>query len=320
MTRAFFISLAFHAIIVALLIVGLPSLRRDPEVIEAVQIVELVEVSDETTSLAETPAAETKPVEAPPAPKPPEPKPEPKPEPAPPPPAPEPEPEPEPEPVPEPPEPQPIPVPEPEPEPVPEPEPEPEPEPAPEPEPEPEPEPQPEPQKEVSKPPPPPPKPKVPEAVLKAEREQPKPKTKDAFDSLLDAVNQLDKQPSPSTPQTATAKPTNTGGRISQKLTMSETDAISHHVSRSWNYNQGGRGIEHLQVMVSVTVNPDGSVSAARAQRDSRFAGDPLYAALASSAERAVLRASPLPIPRDKFDVFADGFSLRFTPQGIDFN
>jgi hypothetical protein len=336
MTRAFFISLVFHAIIVVLLIVGLPHLARDPLTqIDQTQIVELVELSDETTSLANTPAKEVKPVETPPPPTPkpepaPEPKPAPKPKPEPvappPPPAPEPEPVPEPEPepvpVPEPPEPQPVPVPEPEPTPEPVPEPAPEPEPVPEPEPAPE--PQPEPKKEVFKPPPPPTKPKVPKKVLEAEAKKPPPpkeqaKPKDDFDSLLNAVNDLEKKedatPAPSQP--APSRPSNTGGRISDKLTMTEMDAVKYHFERCWAYNQVG-GIDSMRVPVVVRAASDGRVLSAKAQLDARYASDPTYRAFAASAERSTMRCTPMPIPGGKFDVFADGFILNYNSNGLD--
>ncbi|WP_313412469.1 hypothetical protein, partial [Rhodospirillum rubrum] len=221
----------------------------------------------------------------------------------------------------------------------------------------PEPEPTPEPIKEQPKPKPEPPKPEPPKPVppkVVPPKVEPKPaekkaetkpvekkaekkpeKKKDDFDSLLSAVNQLEKKvekpgkgkqadaastEEEATPQPQAARPTNQGGRISNTLTMSEIDSIRYHVEQRWNYNQGGRGVEGMSVDVQVSINPDGSVARAKALRDPAFAGDAVYKALADSAERAVMRASPLPVPRDKFDMFADGFTLRFAPTGINFN
>jgi hypothetical protein len=60
-----------------------------------------------------------------------------------------------------------------------------------------------------------------------------------------------------------------------------------------------------------VQLDPDGTVRDARAADQGRMRSDDFYRAAAESAERAVRRCSPLPIPRQKYDQFRD-FTLVF--------
>ncbi|MGB1025084.1 MAG: cell envelope integrity protein TolA, partial [Rhodospirillaceae bacterium] len=107
------------------------------------------------------------------------------------------------------------------------------------------------------------------------------------------------------------------GGRISDRLTLSEMDAIRYQVEQNWNYNAGGRSISQMVVTIQVFITPDGTVTGTQALPDPAWANDPFYAALTRSAVAAINRASPLPIPASKWDVFQNGFQLRFNPTGI---
>ncbi len=174
--------------------------------------------------------------------------------------------------------------------------------------------PKPEPPKPEPPPPPPRPRPPAPEPPPK-QREQ-------AFD--LDAVlKDLTKRqpqakappPAPPAPQQmASRSSSNAPSNPTQPLTMSEQDAIRQHVERFWNPPVGARDAQDLVVEVRVWVDPDGTVRDVRIIDQGRVARDEFYRAAAESAERAVRRASPLPVPRDKYDQFKVmvlGFSPR---------
>jgi len=334
MTRGVIISGVLHVAILLFAWLGLPHVLRQPPERQPL-VVELVEIGEETTSIAPTPPAPPKPPE-------PEPKPEPQPKPAPPPqpvPAPTPAPEPEPEPVPEPepepapvpaPEPPPEPEPEPEPEPVPAPAPEPEPAPAPEPEPEPEPEPPPEPEPapepqpepEAAEPPPPLPVAK-PTAPPRPQRAASPPQPADAARSepeSSDAVmDDLLRDLLGGQPAASPTPPSNSGGRLSDRATMTQLDAykkrIADHVRANWRFNAGGRDVLSMSVEIRVRAQPDGTVAGVQILGGSgSYGSDPFYTAFADSAQRAVLLSSPLPIPREFYDQLND-FSFVFTPQ-----
>lgn len=95
---------------------------------------------------------------------------------------------------------------------------------------------------------------------------------------------------------------------------MSEQDAIRRHVEQYWNPPVGAREAHDLVVEVRVWLDPDGSVRDVRTIDDGRKQRDEFFRAAAESAERAVRRASPLPVPREKHDQFKViilGFSPR---------
>jgi len=342
MTRGVIISGVLHVAILLFAWLGLPHVLRQPPERQPL-VVDLVEIGEETTSLTPTPPTPPKPEPKPepqpkPTPPPPPPQPEPAPTPAPPEPAPtpappSPEPEPVPVPVPDPvpapepppppepePEPEPAPAPEPEPAPAPEPEPVPEPEPEPPPEPEPAPEPQPEP--EAAEPPPPLPVTK-PTAPPRPQRAAPPPQPAAASQSepeSSDAVmDDLLRDLLGGQPATAPATPSNSGGRLSDRATMTQLDAykkrIADHVRANWRFNAGGRDVLSMSVEIRVRVQPDGTVTGVQILGGSgSYGADPFYTAFADSAQRAVLLSSPLPIPREFYDQLND-FSFVFTPQ-----
>ncbi|SDG85712.1 TonB family protein [Roseospirillum parvum] len=301
MTQGVLLSAALHLLVVLFALVGMPHFidplppRDQPIVVEMVELAEITQ--------APPPAPEPKPEEKPepPAPEPPQPQPTPPPEPAP---------EPEPEPVPPEPEPEPEPPP-PEPEPAP---PEPEPEPQPEPEPEPEPEPAP-PPRPKSKPAPPP----KPEPEPKAEKKPAPPE--DPLASLLASVEELEdkveRRADTAQPrqQGAAAPSLNRSPLAADKPTMSEIDAIRAHVQRHWNIPAGARDATEMSVELEIKVLPNGEVLDVTVVDRARMAGDPFFRSVAESAVRAVRRASPLPIPRDRYESFRRDFTMTFSPR-----
>lgn len=321
-------SVAFHAGIIAVSMLGLP-LVSPPEPLEETPVfVELVEIDEMRNAPAPAPEPEPEEKKTP-EPTPPveEAKPEPEPEPTPPPPAPEPQPEiaalpPKPEPEPEP-APEPEPEPKKEPEPEPEPEPKPEAKPAPEPEPEPKPEPKPEPPKPVAAAAKVKKKPRPPEqfevaSLLKTleeiKKKQPEPEEKKKDELKADFAEQMRAALKVKSPQ-PDADPT-------RKVTMTELDAMRRQVisqvAPCWNINPGSKGAENLAVVVRMQMNPDGTVQSASIEDQARYFSEPFFQSAADAAKRAVLnpRCNPIKLPPDKYQVWRE-ILINFDPRDL---
>ncbi|HIJ63220.1 MAG TPA: cell envelope integrity protein TolA [Rhodospirillaceae bacterium] len=279
-------SAAFHAAVVLLAVLGLPSLLSPPPEIAEPVIVELAQLGDKTNppprqveapkpeeKQAEPPKQDTPP--APPKPEPPKPEP-PKPEP----------------PKPEPPKPPPPPPPKPA---------EPEPEPIPVPQPKPKP---PEPPKPDVKPPP--------------KKPTPPP---DEFDTLLKSVDKLKKTlPPPPSPQpqqapaTSSKTVTSNSNISSEPVSMSDKDYIAAQFRRCWNFDPGAKDAGNLIVRVRVLLNSDGSVVQATRVDDPRYNSDNFFRSASDSAVRAVYTCSPIKLPPGKYDALKE-LLLNFDPR-----
>ncbi|MHC8509230.1 MAG: energy transducer TonB [Rhodospirillales bacterium] len=291
MNRPLILSAVLHTGLAVLLAYNAPLPEPDPFAEQAMVIVEMVEITDETTA-------------------PPIPDPQPKPE------QPKEEAKPEPKPAPPPPEPPKqqqaaLPPPAPKVEAEPEPEPEPAPEPEPEAEQTPEPEPDPAPQvAKVLEQIDPPKKPKPPAeltSVLKdllANMETPEPpaqqEAKKTFNA--DIAKLLKKQPNQPRPL---ADP-------SAKVTISEIDAVRRQIQRCWNVPAGARGAENLVIAIKTRMNRDGTVEAANIVDSTRTRSDNFYRTAAESALRAVLndKCQPFRLSPEKY---ADWREITFT-------
>ncbi len=218
-----------------------------------------------------------------------------------------------PEPKPEPPQPAPQPEPQPEPEPI-KPEPQPEPKPV-------EAEPIPDPKaKQKPKEKPKEEKPKQKAEITLDKKKKPKSKTDDdkkekkkkpskSFDDLLSEIEKADD----GAPSRGKGAPATTIGPV---LTASEKDALSRHMSKCWLIPAGLRDARDIRVPIKINVAPDGTVQKAEIMDKGRMAADRAYRTAAESARRAVLdpNCSPLPIPRDKYDIFKE-FIFNFDPK-----
>lgn len=107
-------------------------------------------------------------------------------------------------------------------------------------------------------------------------------------------------------PQAAAARPSNAPSNPNLPLSMTEMDAIRQRVSQFWNLDPGARGIETFAVELRVWVDRDGTVRDVRVVNVQGEAGG-FRDAFADGARRAVLRASPLPMPADKSSQMLDG-------------
>ncbi len=124
-------------------------------------------------------------------------------------------------------------------------------------------------------------------------------------------------------PMTATAGEANEdapvhSGDISDKISVSELDALRRQISGCWNIPAGARDAENLVVQVSVSVNPDGTVLQAKVVNSRGMQREPYYQIAAESALRAVLHpnCSPLRLPMNKYKQWKE-FTLTFNPKDM---
>ncbi len=299
-----FLSFLFHLAILLLIIIGLPDLFRQEEIVAAPVSVQLATLAD---------------ISGQPVPKPPLPKPvvkqdTPPPPPAPAPPTPPTPPEPAPQPVEQTPPPAPTPPPPTPPAPqqpaeaTP-----PEPIPLPTEQPTPPPPPQ---EAKLEAPPPPQLRPPVP-----PDKKPAKPAaTQQSFDSLLKNVEQM-KTTAPDTqqppqPDTQAQPDTSVSDLSAPQITSSEKDAISSQMRGCWFFDAGAQGAGQMTVDVHVVLAPDGSVKSVQADAGSRYTTDPVYRSFVEATVRAVWKCNPLHVPLDKYNAWKE-LLLHFDPSGM---
>jgi outer membrane biosynthesis protein TonB len=107
-------------------------------------------------------------------------------------------------------------------------------------------------------------------------------------------------------PQQQAARPSNAPSNPNLPLSMTEMDAIRQKISQYWNIDPGARGVETFAVELRVWADRDGTVRDVRVVNVQGEAGG-FRDAFADGARRAVLRASPLPMPADKSSQMLDG-------------
>lgn len=277
--QALLIAGAAHLVLLAALSLGFTLQRREFPVPEEVVPVEVVQISD-LVKTTDAPPPTVAPAPAPP----PAPEPAPVPDPTPPPPRAE------------------APPPKPTPEPV---------KPAP---------PKPEAEKPVPvKPPKPTPAP--------AKPAPPKPERLDtaALSSLLDKTlpKTKAKPTAPSLDTAALAKSLDAAlphaAHADPRATATLQAAIRAQIFPCWNPPIGGRDVRHMSVVLHVELARDGSVQGrpALVSQTGATAGNADYArAFAETAQRAVLRCSPLKLPAELYDQWKS-FELNFDPSAM---
>jgi hypothetical protein len=160
----------------------------------------------------------------------------------------------------------------------------------------------------------PPPTPKQPEL----KKEPPKPPAP-SFDSILknltkQKVQEPTTQPPVPTAKATPARPTGAQAPISAKLTASENDRLMEQINRCWTAPSAVKDAQNLIVVLSVTVNPDRTVSAIQVEDQGRM-GDPVFRAAAMAAQRALRmpECQVLDLPPDKYQDWQD-LELTFDP------
>ena len=99
-------------------------------------------------------------------------------------------------------------------------------------------------------------------------------------------------------------------------LGISELDRLRAHISKFWAPPVGAKGASTLKVDIFVKLDRDGTVTKAMIEDRSRYNRDVSFRAAANAAQRAVLDASPLPLPADKYE-FWEEFIFGFDPKNM---
>ena len=178
-----------------------------------------------------------------------------------------------------------------------------------------EPPPKPEPKPQAAQPAP---QPRVKAKPVPKPKAKPRPRKRMSLAQLLESANKL--KPKAKTGkrerQTQTARRGSPRHDASQKLSMSELDALKRQIERCWNFPAGARNARDLVVEIKVLVNRDRTVRQARIVDVARMRRDPFYRSAAESARRAVLnpRCSPLKLPPAKYDLWRS-MTLTFNPR-----
>jgi hypothetical protein len=93
-------------------------------------------------------------------------------------------------------------------------------------------------------------------------------------------------------------------------------DFLRFQIARRWRPEPVAARAGDYTVSIRVALNRDGSVSGSDIIEDPRHAGDPAYRALADSARKAVLLASPLTLPDGNYDEVRD-FVVDLDPRAL---
>ncbi|HTV90983.1 MAG TPA: hypothetical protein VME41_18370 [Stellaceae bacterium] len=143
------------------------------------------------------------------------------------------------------------------------------------------------------------------------------------FDALLKNLTQQDAAaddapPSPRQIAAAAEASSQPKAPLGSALTASQKDLIIEQIERCWDVPAGARDAKDLNIEVKAVVNQDGTVREAAIVDTARYATDPFFRAAADSAKRAVLnpRCSPLPVPADKYDAWHN-LDLFFNPKDL---
>ena len=88
-----------------------------------------------------------------------------------------------------------------------------------------------------------------------------------------------------------------------KKATAAEIDILRNHVRQCWNAPYAANELNKI-INLKIFTNPDGSVVNVQIIDVVFYKNDPVYRAAADSARRAVKDCSPLPLPKNKYDLF----------------
>ena len=188
--------------------------------------------------------------------------------------------------------------------------------------------PEPPPPTEAAPPTPAPPliKPRPPEVKPQvAKKEPPKPVTpEDDFTALLKSVENLDARVTADEKrdghgQVAANEQQKAGrsGASGARLGAAALGAmVRDQIQPCWSIPPSARDQPGLSVPINLRMGPDGTVQSASPVEIDRVRSDPLYRAVAESAQRAALSCSPLKLPRDYYDSWQN-ITMNFRPDQV---
>ena len=166
---------------------------------------------------------------------------------------------------------------------------------------------------EIKKPDPPKPKPDV------TKRAKPKPKEDDFQSLLKnltpDAADRTEKQDNP---DPDSESDTGQIARLSDQLSISEQDMLRRQLGTCWNIMAGAKNAEDLAVEIRVVMNRDRTVNRASILDKGRYNQDRHFRAAADAAIRALNnpKCSPLRLPPDKYEQWKT-FIISFDPRDM---
>ncbi len=88
---------------------------------------------------------------------------------------------------------------------------------------------------------------------------------------------------------------------------------VREQIEPCWNVPAGARGLAGMSVGINLRLLPDGRVQSAEPVEAARMRADPVFRAVAESAQRAALQCSPLRLPREDYDMWKD-IIMNFRP------
>jgi outer membrane biosynthesis protein TonB len=156
----------------------------------------------------------------------------------------------------------------------------------------------------------------------KVELKRPPPKKPvESMDAVLKNIEKLKPQeqspPQPAQPvKLATKPPSGAQAPLSATLTASELSALSAQLGRCINWPAGAKNAQDLIVELDVTVNPDRTVASAEIVDQGRMSSDPVFRVAAQAAVRGLRmpQCIPLDLPPDKYQEW-QSLRLRIDPR-----
>ena len=87
------------------------------------------------------------------------------------------------------------------------------------------------------------------------------------------------------------------------KLSQTENDKIANYIGKCWSTFYGFTEVK-IPIPLMISANIDGTINSVQIIKNSLYIKNVKYRAVADSARRAVLECSPLPIPKNKAEIF----------------
>ncbi|MBL0942458.1 MAG: energy transducer TonB [Alphaproteobacteria bacterium] len=165
-------------------------------------------------------------------------------------------------------------------------------------------------------------KPKNPKPTFKKPDAKPKEDVDKDFTSVLKNLKKSKPTSSPTEnvgekdASPSTDVPSSQLGKIGSELSQSELDAVRQQVAQCWNVPVGVKEAESLNVVIYLSMNPDGSVREAKIQGGTT--NHPMYQIAADSALRAIKNplCSPLKLPLHRYNIWKE-FTFTFDPKDM---
>ena len=107
---------------------------------------------------------------------------------------------------------------------------------------------------------------------------------------------------------------TNDHGARGQHGARGVKDFIRAQIERHWEFDLRDLGAAELVISIHLQLNADGSVAKVEIVDDPRYASEPHFRSIASSARNAVLASSPLHLPPGTYDAVKD-ITLNLNPR-----